>query len=151
MLHLMRHGQAGWNAKTDMQRSLTEQGMQFIKQLSLTNAKHFRDIQKVVCSPYLRTRQTAHLMVENRAGIEVIFDHGLTPESTVKDALIAIEQHWCDELLIVTHQPLIGKLISYLEHGMGAYLEPVDPGTVYSFSMVWPGPGCAERESVFFV
>ncbi|MEH6444169.1 MAG: phosphoglycerate mutase family protein [Oceanospirillaceae bacterium] len=151
MLHLMRHGEASWNAKTDMERSLTEQGIRSIKQLSLINLEHFRHVQKIVCSPYLRTHQTAQLMAENMAGIEVIFDDSLTPESTVKNALLAIEKYWCDELLVVTHQPLIGNLISYLEHGVGAFPEPVDPGTVYSLSMVWPGLGCAQRESVFFV
>ena len=148
MFHLMRHGEASWDAATDSQRPLTKAGKAQLMLLAANQAQLFRPVQKIICSPYLRTRQSAILIAQQFEGIEILCEEDLTPENSPTKALLAIERHWCNNLLVVTHQPLIGNLISLLEQGDLHYPEPVVPGSVYSYVMDWPGPGCAQRHSL---
>ena len=145
----MRHAEAGWAASTDAQRELTTAGRSQLTLLAENQRELFSPLQKIICSPYLRTRQTAQLITQGISGIKIECDDNLTPENSVEEALAAIEKHWCDHLLIVTHQPLIGNLISFLEQGSLHYPEPVTPGSIYSYVMAWPGPGCGQRQSVY--
>ncbi|OUS27459.1 hypothetical protein A9R01_14335 ['Osedax' symbiont bacterium Rs2_46_30_T18] len=148
MFHLMRHAEAGWGAATDSERELTAAGKAQLTLLAGNQRALFSPVQKVICSPYLRTRQTALLISQHLEGVDIEYEDDLTPETSSQQALAAIERHWCDNLLVVTHQPLIGNLISLLEQGDLRYPEPVVPGSVYSYIMAWPGPGCAQRRSV---
>ncbi len=151
MFFLMRHAEASWAANSDLERELTDAGKQALFRLITDNLKSLQGIQKIVSSPYLRTRQTAKL-VADAVGVQTIeFEKRLRPEISVNEALAGIEKHWSDNLLVVTHQPLIGNLISYIEHGNYVFIEPVTPGSIYGFSMEWPGPSSALRESVFSV
>lgn len=153
MLFLMRHGQASWASDTDMGRALTDRGRQEIEGLTTEHLAGLKRIDKIICSPYLRTRQTAEIVARPLA-IDVIIEPNITPSNTVQEAVFAIEKHWSDNLLVVMHQPLIGTLISYLEHGEKStnhFPEFVEPGSMYGFSLPWPGPGCAIRQSLFSV
>jgi len=150
MFFLMRHGEASWEAGSDFDRELTALGREQLSLLAQRHQQELRCISKIICSPYLRTRQSAAIIASALVDVDVIIDGQLTPNHSVKDAVSAIEMHGCDNVLIVTHQPLVGNLISYLEQGDQSYPEPVLPGSIYRYSMKWPGPGCALRQSVFF-
>jgi len=150
MFFLMRHGEASWEASTDFDRELTSSGREQLSRLAQRHQQELSGISKIVCSPYLRTRQSAAIIANVLGNVDVIIDGQLTPNNNVKDAVSAIEKHGCENVLVVTHQPLIGNLISYLEQGDQSYPEPVLPGSIYRYSMLWPGPGCGLRESVFF-
>jgi len=149
MFFLMRHGEASWDASLDFERELTPLGREQLAVLAYKHHSALCSITKIVCSPYLRTRQSAAIIADSLLGVEVVIDGQLTPNHSVKDALSAIEKHGCENVLVVTHQPLIGNLISYLEQGDLSYPEPVMPGSIYLYSMPWPGPGCGLREAVF--
>jgi len=150
MFFLMRHGEASWEAPTDFERELTALGREQLLLLVQRHQQVLSPISKIVCSPFLRTRQSAAIIASALVNVDVIIDGQLTPDHSVKDAVSAIEKHGCDNVLFVTHQPLIGNLISYLEQGDQSNPESVLPGSIYRYSMQWPGPGCALRESVFF-
>ncbi len=151
MFYLMRHAEASWAANTDQDRQLTERGRQDVLQLVLRHQCDLQTIQKIVCSPYLRTRQTAQIIAASIGIEKLVFEGRLTPENSVKSAVTALEEHWCEHLLVVTHQPLIGCLINYLEHADNSSCQPVSPASIYSYAMEWPGPGCGLRESLFAV
>ncbi len=151
MFYLMRHGHASWAASTDQQRPLTDKGRELLQAMAKEHVHALSGISKIICSPYLRTQQTAAIINQNLA-VEILLEPSITPSNSVKEALLAIEKHWCEGLLVVTHQPLIGCLINYLEQGgdnATQYPEMVEPGSLYSYSLPWPGPACAIRESLF--
>jgi len=159
MLTLMRHGEASWASETDEQRELTEQGVAFVNQQVQHYASRLVSVSRIIASPYYRTRQTASLMATGlnqlrdveksntdsalssqlKDSIDVILDDRLTPDVSIADAVLALEQYWEPELLVVTHQPLIGLLTSYLLHGSVLYPEPLLPGQLVSMEMEWPG------------
>lgn len=142
MFILARHAQASWDASSDEQRELTCAGRADLQRQVAIYPHYFSVLEKVVVSPFVRTLQTAQLLAPH---IEVVEDSRLTPESSVKDAISALEAHWVDNLLVVTHQPLIGSLICFLEHGGTQMPEPVMPGDCYLYQLLWPGPACAQR------
>jgi phosphohistidine phosphatase len=153
MFYLMRHGHASWEAASDQERPLTHNGSELLKRMISHHAVSLVNINKIICSPYLRTQQTAAIVNQN-LNVEILLEPNITPSSSVKEALTSIEKHWCDGLLIVTHQPLIGCLINFLEQGESSathFPEVVEPGSLYSYSLPWPGPACAIRESLFSV
>lgn len=153
MFYIMRHGKASWAAQTDHQRALTEAGANELSSMVERNQSELKGISKILSSPYLRTQQTSKI-VNQILDVEIVLSESITPSNTVKEALQSIEQQWCEGLLVVTHQPLIGNLICYLEHGQDSathYPEMVEPGSLYSYSLPWPGPACAIRESLFSV
>ena len=151
MFLIMRHGEASWSAPTDFDRPLTSEGREQLVAMVKQRQRQLRGISKIVCSPYLRTRQTAAIIAASLNNVDILYDNQLTPENTIAEAIVALEKHWCDQLLVVTHQPLIGNLISFFESGDLSRPEPVLPGSIYSYTMGWPGPDCGLRESVFFV
>jgi phosphohistidine phosphatase len=164
MFYLMRHAEAAWSTATDIERPLTLQGEAGLRNSLAKNITQLQKIQRIVASPYLRTQQTAKIVAaclsefhsntnacDRIATLPIISDKSFTPSATINEAYSAIEGHWCENLLVVTHQPLIGNLIGYFEGlGYGAS-EPVAPGSIYEYTMEWPGPGCALRQSLFAV
>jgi len=145
MLILMRHGEADWNATTDESRCLTEKGISFVRQQAAEVAGFAPNVSKIICSPYRRTCQTARLMQQSLGGIEIVEDDRLTPDVPVSEAITALEAHWQDNLLVVTHQPLIGYLVSYLIEGDMRSPEPLLPGHRVSLALDWPAAGMATR------
>jgi phosphohistidine phosphatase len=164
MFYLMRHAEAAWNTATDIERPLTLQGEADLRNSIAKNITQLHKIKKIIASPYLRTQQTAQIVAtclsklhsntnpgDRNATLPIVSDKSFTPSASIKEAYGAIEGHWCENLLVVTHQPLIGNLIGYFE-GLGyGVSEPVAPGSIYEYAMEWPGPGCALRRSLFSV
>ena len=62
-LVIMRHGEAEPLSSQDSQRQLTARGQQEVNQMAVWLHQHYALFDWVWASPYLRTRQTAELMV----------------------------------------------------------------------------------------
>lgn len=149
MLTLMRHGEAGWDAPTDESRVLTAHGIAFIQQVVAENAALFGGAKRILVSPYLRTQQTVNtILAELAHQPEVITDDRWTPESEISSAIASLEAHWCDGLLVVTHQPLVGNLVSYLLEGDKLRPEPLLPAHFATLTMEWPAAALAQRVSI---
>ena len=118
-LFIMRHGDASMIAKTDAQRPLTEQGMEeaglmgkWLKGLDV-------NIDHIVVSPYLRAQQTASVILsqlEYKPRSQTI--NSITPSGNaaqVHDFIDGfIETNHCQQLLMVTHMPLVSYLVADL-------------------------------------
>ena len=115
-LWLLRHGQAEQQAARDAQRALTRHGRQEV----VDSAAHLlgRPLQAILVSPYVRARQTAELVCQalDYRGVVEIHDW-LTPDSDPRQALDRLAERQEDELLLVSHQPLVGALAGVLIHG----------------------------------
>ena len=115
-LWLLRHGEAEPTARTDAERNLTAYGWQQVREAAAQLLG--RPLQAVLVSPYVRAQQTADLACEVLAfsGIRQTVPW-LTPESDLRQALRELDGYAFDELLLVTHQPLVGALAGLLIHG----------------------------------
>lgn len=122
-LFLMRHGEAGYDAHSDRERTLTELGRHQTEQMSNYLASSVAEFDLVFVSPYLRAQQTwqevAKHFPEPRKWL--VLDE-LTPSAdpcTAADLVCAYaEQYRADKVLVIAHMPLLGYMVSELVRGI---------------------------------
>lgn len=115
-LWLLRHGEAEPRARTDAERNLTDAGRLEVAD----SAAHLRErrLQAILASPYNRAQQTAEIVRQAlgfSGAVETV--SWLTPESDPGDALLYLGRRSEGEILLVTHQPLVGVLGDLLVNG----------------------------------
>jgi len=116
-LWVLRHGEAvPHGSKVDPERELTEHGRKEV----LSSAAHLigKPLTAIYASPYLRAQQTAQI-VREALGFEpeILTVEWLTPESDLD--YVAKQLDKLSNVLLVSHNPLVGNLLSYLQHGAG--------------------------------
>ncbi|CAI8958366.1 phosphohistidine phosphatase SixA [Pseudomonas sp. IT-P260] len=122
-LWVLRHGEAvPYGSCPDSERALTEHG----RKEALSSAAQLigQPLTAIYASPYLRAQQTAQI-VREALGFEpeIRTVDWLKPESDpdkVTDQLVSVSN-----VLLVSHNPLVGNLLSYLQHGAGYPPEKV--------------------------
>nr|WP_152747642.1 phosphohistidine phosphatase SixA [Pseudomonas kitaguniensis] len=122
---ILRHGEAQAQARTDAERNLTEHGRGEV----LRSAAHLigQPISAILASPYVRAQQTAEL-VRDALGFEPAIKTvpWLTPEGNPLQVLAQLDTDGADDnVLLVSHQPLVGSLISFLQHGHQRQPQPM--------------------------
>ena len=122
-LWILRHGEAEPHGKRpDSERALTAHGREEV----LRSAAHLigQPITAIYASPYLRAQQTAQLVREAlEFEPEIRTVEWLTPDTDpdkVTEQLVSVSN-----VLLVSHNPLVGNLLSYLQHGAGHPPEKV--------------------------
>ncbi|MGR0138134.1 MULTISPECIES: phosphohistidine phosphatase SixA [Pseudomonas] len=121
-LWILRHGEAEAHARTDAERNLTERGRAEV----LRSAAHLigQPLGAIIASPYVRAQQTARLVREALGFVpDIRTVPWLTPEGSPEQVLAHLEAE--DNVLLVSHQPLVGNLISFLQHGHSRQPQPM--------------------------
>ncbi|MDM8349885.1 phosphohistidine phosphatase SixA [Pseudomonas sp. sp1636] len=128
-LWLLRHGEAEAQARSDAERGLTARGRQEVLQAALQ--LEGRALGAILASPYVRAQQTAALVREAlgfTAGVQTV--PWLTPDSDPREVLRQLDHYPQNELLLVTHQPLVGALAGLLIHGHRQQALPMYPASL---------------------
>jgi len=144
-LLLLRHGEAGFDATTDELRSLTANGRLQLRQMLLQYSLELAGVQRILHSPYLRTCQTAELVRDVRP-VNSESLNLLTPESSPQEVVDWLSVQSDDSLLLVTHQPLIGLLVSLLCEGNLTRPEPMLPGALAIIELEFPAAGLGQLQ-----
>jgi phosphohistidine phosphatase len=117
-LWVLRHGEAVPHGSRphDSERELTENGRKEV--LKVAAELVGQPLTGIYASPYRRAQQTAHL-VREALGFEpeIRTVEWLTPDTEpdkVAEQMVAVSN-----VLLVSHNPLVGNLLSYLQHGAG--------------------------------
>ncbi|WP_428033984.1 phosphohistidine phosphatase SixA [Amphritea sp.] len=139
-LLLLRHGEAGFNAPSDRQRPLTENGRLQLQQMLRLNTDVLAGAQRIVHSPYVRTCQTAELVQQVQPAALFSLEL-LTPESSPQQLLDWLAEQADEVLILVTHQPLVGLLVSLLCEGNLTRPEPMLPGVMAVIELEFPAAG----------
>ncbi|KTC54639.1 phosphohistidine phosphatase [Pseudomonas fluorescens ABAC62] len=144
-LWILRHGEAEGLAHTDAERNLTEHGRGEV----LRSAAHLigQPLDAIIASPYVRAQQTAHL-VREALGFEppIRTEDRLTPEGVPAQVLDMLDTD--DNVLLVSHQPLVGSLISFLQHGHLRQPEPMYTASLAELEGDFPLAGLMSLVSV---
>ncbi|KAF0863694.1 phosphohistidine phosphatase SixA [Pseudomonas sp. LD120] len=144
-LWVLRHGQAESHAPTDAQRPLTAHGRDEV----LGSAAQLigQPISAIIASPYVRAQQTAQLVREvlGFAG-EVRTVPWLTPDANPLQVLEHLDS--ADNLLLVSHQPLVGNLIGLLLNGHLHAPQPMNTASLAELEGDWPMAGLMTLNSV---
>ncbi|MCX4066697.1 phosphohistidine phosphatase SixA [Pseudomonas sp. S1Bt30] len=121
-LWILRHGEAESQVRTDAERNLTEHGRAEVLRSAARLIGH--PLDAIIASPYTRAQQTAQL-VREALGFEPDIDTvpWLTPEGDPRQVLAHLDGE--QNVLLVSHQPLVGNLISFLQHGHWRQPQPM--------------------------
>lgn len=137
-LWILRHGEAEAHAASDAERNLTEHGRGEV----LRSAAHLigQPISAIIASPYVRAQQTAQL-VREALGFEpqIHTVPWLTPDSSPLQVLEKLDTD--DDVLLVSHQPLVGSLISFLQHGHLRQPQPMHTASLAELEGDFPLAG----------
>jgi phosphohistidine phosphatase len=115
-LVIMRHGEAEPLSSEDSQRQLNARGQHEVSQMALWLQHHYAAFDWVWASPYLRTRQTAELMLAKQAPFSQL---EIVPQ-LVPDGDAALFKAYFDarisekldaRVLLVSHMPLVSFLV----------------------------------------
>ena len=114
-LWVLRHGEAEpHGTRPDSERALTAHGREEV----LRSAAKLigQPISAIYASPYLRAQETA-MLVREALGFEpeIRTVEWLTPDNrpqAVAEQLVSV-----DYALLVSHNPLVGNLLGFLQHG----------------------------------
>lgn len=115
-LWMLRHGEAQPYQSNDAARQLTLHGREQV----LLAAAHAADadFSHVICSPYIRARQTCEIFLTSIGyGREPEIADWLTPDSSVREAVRQLDACVHSGVLLVGHQPLLGNLAGWLIEG----------------------------------
>lgn len=114
-LFLMRHGNASFNAPTDEVRPLSEAGVDEVaRTASQLEGQHF---DLVWVSPYLRAQQTWSIVKQSVTCASERLDAAITPGEDPSAVIDSLAKESFETVLLVCHQPLVGRLTSLLVEG----------------------------------
>ena len=120
--YIVRHGQAVVYAAEDSARALSPFG----EVQARTAAKILEGIapDEIIASPYLRAQQTAQIIRESAGfSTSIKTEPGITPDDDPKRVASKLEGYSGKTLLMVSHNPLVSMLVSWLVDGQihGSY------------------------------
>ncbi|EGH02167.1 MULTISPECIES: phosphohistidine phosphatase SixA [Pseudomonas syringae group genomosp. 2] len=144
---VLRHGEAQSRARSDAERELTAHGREEV----LKSAVHLSDksVQRIIASPYVRAQQTAELVRQSLGFNDpVVTMPWLTPDSSPREVLLQLDKLGVDEVLLVSHQPLVGELIGVLAHGSPQQAEPMSTASLAELEGEFVLAGAMQLNSV---
>ncbi|AFU19346.1 phosphohistidine phosphatase SixA [Actinobacillus suis] len=125
---VMRHGEAGFNASSDSERTLTSQGESVAKKQGEWLAKRLNAQQivldKILVSPYRRTQQTLDCLFQGMQAVDlgknftnenlIEIWEGITPSGDLDNVcsyLAFLREEGAKNVLIISHLPLVYDLV----------------------------------------
>lgn len=142
-LWVLRHGQAEAQAASDAQRNLTEHGREEVLGMSRRLQQQVPEV--ILASPYVRAQQTAELVrrqLQMRRGVVTV--DWATPDDDPLAVLDHLAERSESTILLVSHQPLVGLLLSLAVEGHRQAHFPMPTAGLACLDMVLPAAGTAE-------
>ena len=149
-VYLMRHGEASFDADSDINRELTDRGRQEVLRSAKGLVTESCVIDAIWSSPYRRAKQTAEIAA-GELGLSLNIQPRLTPDynpSKVTDWLYQLDDS-VSSVLITSHMPLVGKLVSLMVDGDLLHQIPFATGMVVHLHAESPFDGCFTLKRVF--
>lgn len=153
-LYLVRHAEAAPEAAQDSERALTDLGLEQAQTVADWLCQQVAAPVQIFHSPYLRARQTAEVLQQALAVPVLTPVDDLAPEGDLLRAEQSISlalQAGVQELVVVSHMPLLATLESWLVDGVLGTGEPFSLAEVRISVGDMLAPGLLSREGDAFV
>lgn len=141
-LVIMRHAEAVPGADDDPHRVLTSHGMSQVQEMRQRLQVVLGDDYRLLSSPWMRALATAAGVAPDEGEPSASSD--LIPSASLTRAGALLEPLFDNErpLVVVTHQPLCGRLIHWLTEGrdQGLLIAPCSGALL---ELDWPAAGMA--------
>ena len=143
---ILRHGQASMDAKSDAERPLTDRGRVDAQNAGRTLASLGVQFDCAWVSPFLRTQQTADEALKAYPELARYNKDFLTPESSPHIVLQELKSSGLDNVLLISHQPLVSALAALLSESSSAYGPSMSPASMAYLTSKDLLPGCGELQ-----
>lgn len=150
-LWILRHGEAERETKRDSERALTELGRGDARRAGefLAGAYAGRAAPRFLASPYRRAQQTAQCALQAFPDVSLQTVDWLIPDTDPLIALQALAKMPAgDELVLVSHQPLVSALGGLLATGDYRAGPPMGTASLAEFELEIVDRGCATLRSL---
>jgi len=151
LLHILRHAEAEAFSPSglDADRALTDAGTKRMKLVAHAIARMEPGFDAILLSPLLRARQTAEPVIAAcRFKGEPIVTEALLPGSDPMSILAEVETAGWKSVLVVGHEPHMGRLVGRLVSGRKDVEVPMKKAALAVFELhPHLGPGHAELKS----
>lgn len=145
-LWVLRHGEAEpYGKRPDSERALTDHGREEV--LRAAAELMGKPITAIYASPYLRAQQTAEI-VRTALGFapDIRTVEWLTPDN--RPQMVAEQLVSVDNVLLVSHNPLVGNLLGFLQHGHVQEPETVKTAGLAELEGDLPVPGSMKLNGI---
>lgn len=142
---ILRHGEAERETRHDPDRALTKRGSDDAKAAGVFLSGAIATPLQVCASPYKRAQQTAQAAVPQQLVATVDW---LTPDTDPRAVLHALEKLPFDNILLVSHQPLVSALIGVLVSGDYRAGPAMHTASLAELELNSIGVGCAKLISL---
>ena len=143
---IMRHGEAETAAPSDAERNLTENGCQQAQLAGQCIGDLSLSFDQVWVSPYLRAQQTADGVLASLTGFKRKTLNFLVPEIAPSMVVDRLAESDVENVLIVSHQPLVSALVGLLENADDRAGPPMSPASMVLLSTDMVLAGCCQRQ-----
>ncbi len=144
-LFLGRHGEASFNAPSDRERALTPVGIQATQAVLRVQRDVLASVRHIYSSELVRARQTANVYAE-ALGIALETRAYLAPDYDAEEVLEALgRETFSGDVLVLSHQPLVGDLVSLLVSGNTYDSHPYLTSEIVAMELEHWSPGCAQK------
>lgn len=145
-LCIVRHGSASFTSP-DPARQLTADGRHQAKIAGQWLVGQFPKKPRLIASPYIRAQQTANIIAKE-CGLSVETWQDLTPDADAK-CLIDQLSTVSDDLILVSHLPLVGHLASWLVEGR-CFDQPWSPAECWLLEGDIAAVGCMTVQHIWY-
>lgn len=157
-LFILRHGDAEVYASSDDQRQLTTRGRHNVTETVKKYTKELSTVNNILVSPYVRTQQTADIVVSSLSSENTtqatelsvstvdFITPNIAPQTVINTLFSRQEQVPDNHVLLVSHQPLVGYLIDLFCQRKPGVMSgyPMSPSSMACLEMDVIAAGCAE-------
>jgi phosphohistidine phosphatase len=147
-LWILRHGEAERHTKHDPDRALTERGEADARAAGQWLAGVAAPSLLVLASPYRRAQQTARAAMAALPGATLTTVDWLTPDFDPKQSLQQLALFPAQQLLLVSHQPLVSSLTGLLIAGVYSAGPPLGTASLAELELPQMASGCATLRSL---
>lgn len=117
-IFILRHGQAELQKTTDEVRNLTLKGRADVANIAVKSLADLQVVQQIWVSSLVRAQQTADIvastLAQHAAPLPMKITDLLVPEADPYLLFEALQDSPMSSVLLVSHQPLVGKVIDLL-------------------------------------
>lgn len=113
-LFILRHGDAETRVTTDEARQLTDKGRADVTRMIKSSLEDLGELTHLWVSPLVRAQQTAAIAGGLIGNVEPYTTELLTPDADPRLLFTQLQISECQKLLLVSHQPLVSKILDIL-------------------------------------
>lgn len=148
LIYLLRHGIAETKGISDAARELSREGIIQTRSMAEKLKLYEPQVDKAFMSPLQRARQTATMLQTVFPNLRFNVDRSLEPNADVHALLDKLESCDVQNLLLVSHNPLLSNLLSLILDATLETARPFAPSHLYCIEMDSIAPGCGTLKYV---